>query len=160
MDWLNEHDPTVSFRKRRITLRSTTGPITVAAVCSEPLPDCSSSCIELCTLDGFARSLCDESAVSLEYAVVASLQHVPEHDVNIAQGADAPDIAPLLSEFDDVLVPEIPGGLPPERFARDGRAIECAIDTAPDVKPYARPPKPFTQEELDEIQKCLDDFFI
>jgi hypothetical protein len=158
MDWLEEHDPLISFRKRRMQLRAKHGPITIHAVGSEPLPPCSSSCIEICTLDGFARSLCDESDIDLAGAVVASLQHVPDPASLAGPGADEPDVAPLLQEFHDVLVPEIPGGLPPVRFANDGRPIECCVDTEPDAKPYARPPKPFTTEELDEIQKYLDDF--
>ena len=59
-------------------------------------------------------------------------------------GADDPDVKPLLDEFNDVLVSEIPDGLPPERLARDGGPIECAIDVDPSAKPCARPPKPFT----------------
>jgi RNase H-like domain found in reverse transcriptase/Integrase zinc binding domain/Reverse transcriptase (RNA-dependent DNA polymerase)/Integrase core domain len=90
---------------------------------------------------------------------VATLQHIPPSSDSLAgPGADEPDVKPLLEEFSDVLVSEIPGGLPPERFARDGRPIECCIDTEPDVKPYARPPKPFTAEETEEIKKYLNDF--
>jgi Retroviral aspartyl protease len=51
MDWLDEHDPVISFRKRRMQLSTPRGPITIAAVSSEDMPSCSSSIIELCTLD-------------------------------------------------------------------------------------------------------------
>jgi hypothetical protein len=94
-DWLKEHDPTISFRKRHITLRGKSGPITVHAVSSEPFPTWSSSCIELCTLDAFARSLDDERDVDLAGAVVASLQHVHSGESPSGPGADQPNIAPL-----------------------------------------------------------------
>jgi hypothetical protein len=65
---------------------------------------------------------------------------------------------PLLREFSDVLRSEIPGGLPPQRFAADGRAIEHCIETADGEQPYARNPMPFTAEEEQEIRKYIQDF--
>jgi hypothetical protein len=72
--------------------------------------------------------------------------------------SSCPELQSLLHEFKDVLVPSIPGGLPPERFDNNGRAIEHTIETAPDAVPYARPPRPFTQEESAEIQRVIADF--
>jgi len=135
MDWLDEHDPTISFKKRKMTLSAAKGPITVHAMSSEPHPECESSRFELCTLDAFARSLRDESAVELKDAVVAVLQHTPE--CSSALGADMKESEPLLLEFADVLVSEIPGGLPPERVGPDGRPIECVIEVDPNEKPFA-----------------------
>jgi hypothetical protein len=48
MDWLDEHDPFVSFRKRCMTLPSGKGPVTIPAIPHEPDPSFSSDFIELC----------------------------------------------------------------------------------------------------------------
>jgi transposase InsO family protein len=73
-------------------------------------------------------------------------------------GAEHPRIASLLHEFSDVLVSEFPDALPPVRRARDGTLLEHVIETAPDEKPFARPPRVFSDEETKEIRKYLDDF--
>ena len=73
-------------------------------------------------------------------------------------GADDPDIQRILAEFKDVLFSEIPGGLPPTRYAADGSAIEHTIETAPDVQPFSRPPRPFTAEDHEAVKKYLADF--
>jgi hypothetical protein len=110
-------------------------------------------------LDAFSPDIHTADAVDLEGAVVVSLQHVPpQPELLTGPAADEPDVKPSLSEFSDVLVTEILIGLPPERFAGDGRPIECCIEAEPDAKPYARPPKPFTTEEMQEIKTYLDDF--
>jgi hypothetical protein len=158
MDWLDEHDPFISFRKRNMTLPSGQGPVTIPAIPHEPDPSFSSDFIELCSLDAFARSLRDDSAVDDSDVIVAVLQHAPPEPQPKGLGAELPEIQPLLTEFADVLVSEIPGGLPPERFARDGSRIECKIDLAPDAKPFARPPRTFAPEELAAIRKYIDEF--
>jgi hypothetical protein len=56
MDWLRTHNPKLDFRHRLMTLRVAKGPITVHAVPTDPEPTCSSSCIEVCTIDAFAKS--------------------------------------------------------------------------------------------------------
>jgi hypothetical protein len=115
----------------------------------------------VCTLDAFAHSFQNDAIVDVESAVVAVLQHVPPTSVaDRGPGAEQPDVRSLLAESSDVLAPEIPGGLPPERVGVDGKPIECAIDTHPDATPYARSPRPFTPEETAEIRKYLDTFFV
>lgn len=69
------------------------------------------------------------------------------------KGARDPDIAKLLRRFDDVLITEMPGGLP-----LDGSPIEHKIETAADKKPYVRPPRPFTAEEDAAVKKYIADF--
>jgi hypothetical protein len=103
------------------------------------------------------RSLRSEPTIDTENAVIAVLEHVPAQQP-AGLGSDLPDIKPLLNEFSDVLVSEIPGGLPPERVSADGSPIECTIELAPDAKPFARPPRPFTAEETQEIRNYLDEF--
>jgi hypothetical protein len=70
----------------------------------------------------------------------------------------SPELKALLSEFSDVLVASLPGGLPPKRYDAAGRPIEHRIDTPNGAKPYARPPHPFTAEESAEIQRVISDF--
>lgn len=68
------------------------------------------------------------------------------------------ELQALLAEFDYVLVTSIPGGLPPVRHDATGRVIEHTIETHPNEKPYARPPRPFTADESAEIQRVIADF--
>ena len=63
-----------------------------------------------------------------------------------------------MQEFADVLQSEIPGGLPPQRFAADGSAIEHCIEAADGEKSYARNPTPFTTEEELEVRKYIEEF--
>jgi hypothetical protein len=77
MDWLRAQNPELDFRYRLMTLRVAKGPITVHAVPTDPGPACSSSCIEVCTIDAFAKSLRDKSVVDGANIVVAVLQHTP-----------------------------------------------------------------------------------
>ena len=123
-------------------------PIVVPAVARDPLPHHPN--VELCTIEAFARELRQRSDISEEDILVAVLQHTPVEPTH-GKGADSPDIAPLLAEFSDVLASEIPGGLPPGRFAADGSPIECGIETAPDAKPYARPPRQVAPEQRKQL---------
>jgi hypothetical protein len=159
MDWLRAHNPVVKFYERTMEFRTRSRSLIVPALSTDPQPNCSSSRIELCTIDAFARSLRNTSTIDASQVVLAVLQHIPDVPVTLSgPGADSPNVKPLLLEFSDVLVPEIPGGLPPERYATDGRPIECAIDVEPDAKPYARPPRTFSPEETQEIRNYLDEF--
>lgn len=63
----------------------------------------------------------------------------------------------ILREFNDVLITELLGGLPPHRRAADGSPIEHTIKTAADEKPYARPPRPFTAEYNATVKKYISD---
>jgi hypothetical protein len=142
MDWMREHNALLSCTKRTMKLQTGKGPITVHAMSHEPAPTCSLHYIELRTIDAFARSLRDDSSVDCDSVVVAVLEHQTDAAKPLAGlGADLPDVQPLLDDFSNVLVPEIPGGLPPERFAADGRPTECSTEIAPGAVPYARPPK-------------------
>jgi hypothetical protein len=92
-----------------------------------------------------------------------SLDTSAKHDAALypllsGPGALHPDIAPLLREFSDVLQTEIPGGLPPQRYAADGSAIEHCIETSEGEKPYAQKARPFTAEEEAEIRKYIQEF--
>lgn len=54
-----------------------------------------------------------------------------------------------------MLVTEIPGDLPPERFDAEGKPIEHTVDTDPHVVPYKRNPQPYTAEEDAELQRYI-----
>jgi hypothetical protein len=65
-----------------------------------------------------------------------------------------------LAEFTDILVSNLPPGVPPERYGydrpdQDDKPIEHAIDSDPNSKPYAAQPRRLTPEENAEIQREL-----
>lgn len=74
------------------------------------------------------------------------------------KGALHPKMAPVINEFRDVLVQQIPGGLPPERSDEHGDPIDHTIEVPSDAVPFKRNPKPFTAEEDVEIRRYLQDF--
>jgi hypothetical protein len=120
---------TFNLPYRHINLSSPEGVITVPAESETSPPECESPCIELCTLQAYARCPLSDASVDVESAVVAVLQHVPPTSVaDRSPGAGQPDARCLLAEFFDVLVHEIPG--PAERVGVDGKPIESGIDTA------------------------------
>jgi hypothetical protein len=114
--------------------------------------------LELCTLQQFSTSLHTIPACELQQAFVACV--TPElRTAALGKGStECPDLQNILDEFSDVLVPTIPGGLPPVRDDIAGRVIEHTINSAYDEKPYARPPRTFTPDESAEIQRVIADF--
>lgn len=159
MDFMSQHDATLHARLRQMRLRYHGSAVTLHAHVEESLPDFQSDFIELCTFQQFANDIQSLPNDELKDAFLAYLK--PEFAAAGASdvpGATDPDIQEILNEFRDVLVSEIPGGLPPERFASDGTPIEHTIETAPDASPYSRPPRPFTVEEHDAVKKYLADF--
>jgi hypothetical protein len=64
----------------------------------------------------------------------------------------------FLNDFLDILVSELPSGLPENRGAIDGSMIEHTIELDPGSKPYAAQPRPLTVEEDAEIKRLLDDY--
>ena len=176
MDLLVQHDPVISFRKRMMTLHDSHHTSHVRAHRElESLPASQSSLIEACTLQALSCNVFADDS-DWDHAVLGVVQHddrvhtpadspcpcgQPTISVDSflsGPGAEQPEMEPLLREYRDVLVSDLPDGLPPERFARDGTRIEHTIQTASDTKPYARPPPVFTGPESKEIRKYLDDF--
>ena len=162
MDFLHAQDPALSFRKRTMRLSCSNGShVTVPAFEEEPeLPpvDIQSKTIELCSMSTFTREI-RSAATDWDYdnAIIGCL--TPDDPLLSGEGAIHPAILPLLREFSDVLTSEIPGGLPPERTGVDGLPLEHTIEISPDAKPYARPPRPFTQAEEQQIRRYIDAFF-
>jgi hypothetical protein len=76
----------------------------------------------------------------------------------LGKGSDNPKIHAILNDFRDVLVSELPSGLPKERRAIDGSIIEYqTIELEPCSKPYAAQPRPLTVKEDAEIRRLLDE---
>ena len=97
MDWLEEHDPVLSFRKRRMRLQPNKGPsIVLPAVARDPLPHHPN--VEVCSAEAIARELRQRSDISEEGILVAVLQHTPVEPTH-GKVADSSDIAPLLADF-------------------------------------------------------------
>jgi hypothetical protein len=66
----------------------------------------------------------------------------------------------FLNGFLDVLVSELPSGLPTKRGAIDGSMIEHTIELDPGSKPYAAQPRPLTVVENAEIKRLLDELLV
>ena len=64
--------------------------------------------------------------------------------------------ARIRREFADVLPEELPKGMPPERYLRDGRKLEHVVDTLPDAKPSAQRPYRMTNKEYEEVLKQIE----
>jgi hypothetical protein len=64
----------------------------------------------------------------------------------LGKGSVHPKINAILNDFPDVLVSELPSGLPKERRAIDGPIVEHTIELDPTSKPYAAQPRPLTVE--------------
>jgi hypothetical protein len=75
----------------------------------------------------------------------------------LGKGSDHPQISAILQDFLDVLVSELPPGMPNERKAIDGSIIEHTIELDPASKPFAGQPRPLTEEEDTEIKRLLDE---
>jgi hypothetical protein len=107
-----------------------------------------SQAIELCSINSIVSTVNNFPATDLSHALLACDMPVKNGaSLSSLEPSSCPELQSILHEFKDVLVPSIPGGLPPARFDNNGRAIEHTIETAPDAIPYDRPPGPFTQED-------------
>ena len=148
MGFLERFDPAIKWRKRSMVIAHRQQRHTFSAHNPHTLPDACSffpSVFNLCSVDAIARDTRNaETELDWDGAVLGclspNLNLVDASHVGAGQGGTDPLIAPLLSEFRDVLRTEIPGGLPPERFRADGTRIEHTIDKAPDRHLTRAPP--------------------
>jgi len=69
-----------------------------------------------------------------------------EDPVLLGKGAAHPEVAKILNDFRDVLVSEIPGGLPPVRCDEHGQPIEHTIEVDPSATPFKRNPRPYVHQ--------------
>lgn len=134
---------------------------TAHAMAEEIIPESISEYIELCSATAFRRyvhkrrdnveilvAMVTERDIESTPAVPSSLaSQSPEHAKLEAQ---------IRAKYADILVDEIPPGLPKKRTL-DGREIVFELDTAPDAKPFARAPYRPTVKESEEITKQIQD---
>jgi hypothetical protein len=124
------------------------------------LPNVPTNNTELCTMRECADTCESEDPNDGEVFVgcirctdAAVSDDVDEH-LYAGKGADDPCEA-VLADFTDVLVSDLPPGMPPERYDQDSKSIEHTIDLHPNSKPYAAQPRRLTPEENAEIQRVL-----
>ena len=169
MDFLHRHNPVLNWRKRYMDLtlptRHGSRQVHVAAYregCEVPSID--SKTFELCSLDAFAKSIRRDSHDDIDDAFIACVTPVMNSvDASNAHessglGSTHPGVTAIIQEYSDVLVSQIPGGLPPEGLDAHGRPIEHTIETDPNVAPFKRSARPFTAEEDAEIKRYIADF--
>jgi hypothetical protein len=162
MSFFYQVNPQFDWRARTMCVSHKHTTLTLHAAEDESLPVLDSDRFELCSFNAISkRSL---SFTATEEAVLGyvmpecCIMHADEGSedpVFSGPGGLLPEIKPILHEFRDVLVTEVPGGLPPVRFDPAGNPIEHCIDVEPGEKPFARPSRPFTPHEDAEIQKYL-----
>ena len=151
MDFLVEHDPALSWRKRTMSLTQQGRPVTLHAQRSDSeLPDVGSDKVELCTIQQYSRMQdVADSDVQCCYVTPASSA------VLTGAGAEHPLISPVLQDFSDVLRTELPHGPPPTRRAADGTPIEHVIETASDVRAIKSKPFSYSRDEEAEVLRQL-----
>ena len=163
LDFLSQHEPHIKWRKRTMTLKVRNAPVTLQAYKDPDVPEgLRSNVIELCSINAFSRACASDKSINVAKAFVGTVfpDDMPSvsPDLHSGKGANHPLVAPLLSEYADVLRSKIPGGLPPERTTADGTPIEHTIELSADETPFSRNPRPFTREEDEEIQRYLKTF--
>jgi hypothetical protein len=130
----------------------------ISAIKDRPHPVIHSNLIQLCTMQEIVTACttdCDDDECRLvQLSLMDSVSGiVPE----LGKGSDHPQISTILKDFQDVLVSELPPGMPKERKAIDGSIIEHTIEFDPASKPYAAQLRPLTVEEDNEIKRLLDE---
>ena len=154
MDFMSEHGASLYTRKRLMRIKYHGSTVhQLSAHSEDKLPEFTSDFIELWTFQSFAKDIQSLPNDEVDDAFLAYMKpELNAASTHSVPGADDPDIQRILAEFNDVLGYENPGGLPPTRYAADGSAIEHTIETAPDVQPFSRPPRPFTAEEHEAVK--------
>jgi hypothetical protein len=165
MNFLEQYNSRFDWRELCMHVPQKGKTFTPTACTTPCLPQVHSERFEICSFDALSkRALTLDQTRGAVLGVVVrefcSLGAFPDNPNPLLSGPDSqhPAIAPLLQEYSDVLVSAIPGGLPPERWAADGRKIEHCIETAEGETPYAPNPHPFTSEEMQEIRRYIAQF--
>jgi hypothetical protein len=130
----------------------------ITAIKDHPGPVIHSTLIQLCSMQDFATA-CTNDCVDDEVWLVQLRMSDPVLDSIplLGKGSDHPKINAILNDFPDVLVSELPSGLPKERRAIDGSIDEHTIELDPTSKQYAAQPRPLTVEEDTELRRLLDE---
>jgi hypothetical protein len=165
MPFLQRYNPYFDWQQRIMHVEHTNTHHALPAISVHSYPTIDSDRFELCSFSALSKralssAVAQEAMIGCIIPEFFALQTAEDavDPLLSGPGAHHPVIRPVLQEFSDVLQTEIPGGLPPERFAADGSRIEHCIEVADKEKPYARTPMPFTSEEETEIRKYITDF--
>jgi hypothetical protein len=156
MDFLAQYDPDIHFKKRLMHIRHKNKLLTIHAYDeAHELPKCpelTSELVEVCSIQSVSKDLMDLSGDDVFLAIVQSVSDVSAMN---GKGSEQPQVAAIIKEFSDILLAELPPGLPPERVAVNGTKIEHTIETDPHAIPPKSKPSLYTQEELAETQRQL-----
>jgi hypothetical protein len=166
MDWLQHHDTEVRTRKRQLILPSTEDPIVVRAGRHQPAaPSEQGPVVDVINAPELIRSIktsvnsSDTVCVGYIKELTITDQEDPDDFKNRYQ---PPEWAALedqvKKEFADVVREDLPPGLPPKRFLRDGRPLEHAIALKPGSEPVAKPPYKLTPEELEAVRANITNY--
>jgi hypothetical protein len=141
MSFLHQVNPEFDWRERTMTVLHKQTSLTLHAADDESLPVMDSRCIELCTLKAVSKRSLSEAAIAEAFAGSVIPELCIMHDAEGSEdplfsgpGWRLPEIQPILHELRDVLVPEVPAGLPPERLDVAGNPFEHCIDVDPSAK--------------------------
>jgi hypothetical protein len=147
LDFLSIYEPKLQWRKRIMSIADLRSGVVqqISAIKDRPHPDICSNLIQLCTMQEFATACTKDSDDDDDelWLVQLSLTYSVTNTVPLlGKGSDHPQMSAILKDFLDVLVSELPPGMPNERKAIDGTIIEHTIELDPASKPYAAQPRP------------------
>lgn len=166
LDFLEQFDPHLRWKKREMLLKDPKpgcdATYRIQAISRNALPDIYSNLIELCTMRQFA-DMCSQNELADEEIFIGFVRctdtdaSLPPEDTLLysGKGGTHPDVQRILSEFSDVLVSQLPPGIPPQRHGVDGKQIEHTIDLEERTKPFASQPRRLTPDEDAELQRVL-----
>jgi hypothetical protein len=158
--FLSIYEPKLQWRKRIMTVADPRSGVVqqISAIQDRPHPGIHSNLIQLCTMQEFATACTTDSDDDELWLVQLSLTDSVTNTVPLlGKGSDHPQISAILQDFLDVLVSELPPGMPNERKAIDGSIIQHTIELDPASKPFAGQLRPLTVEEDNEIKRLLDE---
>jgi hypothetical protein len=134
---------------------------TIKATSRKMLPNVATNHTELCTMREFADTSENEDLndgevfVGFKRCTDAAVPDNIDENLYAGTGPDDPRAEAVLADITDVLVSNLPPGMPPERYGQDGKPIEHTIDLDPNSKPYAAQPRRLTPEENAEKRRAL-----
>jgi hypothetical protein len=161
IDFLSRYEPKLQWCKRIITMADpldSTEKQHVSAINENPRPVIHSTLTQLVTMQEFASACtmdCDDGDIWLA-AQLRLTESVSNDVAPLGKGSDNPKTSAILNRFRNVLVSQLPAGLPQESRAVGGTVIEHTMELDPSRKPFAAQPRPLTVEEDAELKILLE----